>query len=124
MHCNQQQHSLLLILLLCLWQFIDAVALPPDLINNVCEADVRYSPCTRHTYTARNSYPMPWQVDEAYLEFIVALNKKMSCLKVCRLPSAAAVVVSGVIVSSSKRSSSAAPKEAAKEAVVQQQKKQ
>jgi len=40
-------------------QFIDAVALPPDLINSVCEADV----------------------DEAYLEFIVALNKKMSCLK-------------------------------------------
>eukprot|EP00656_Telonema_subtile_P012418 TRINITY_DN16251_c0_g1_i1.p1 TRINITY_DN16251_c0_g1~~TRINITY_DN16251_c0_g1_i1.p1 ORF type:complete len:679 (-),score=234.71 TRINITY_DN16251_c0_g1_i1:153-2189(-) len=40
-------------------QFIDAVALPPDLISNVCESEV----------------------NEAYLEFILALNKKMSCLK-------------------------------------------
>ena len=40
-------------------QFIDAVALPPDLINSVCEAEV----------------------NEAYLEYIVSLNKKMSCLK-------------------------------------------
>jgi len=40
-------------------KFIDAVALPPDLIQNICQSEV----------------------NEAYLEYLVTVNKKMECFK-------------------------------------------
>lgn len=40
-------------------KFIDAVALPPDLIQNICESEVT----------------------ESYLEYLLAVNKKMECFK-------------------------------------------